>query len=164
VLNEGGAKECQQKWAEIAPLLQCKLCNATVDNSRVSPNNNRRRQNKNKWYTQEHHENLDPKAERKEHKKAIYICTMCMSDNWEIIEPSKWLRSAIKTVTLSTQTGRVWQQKIDGNIKGKCTTKPSISASRQRKTASRPPEELQSATGNDPWTSWRPLDASALKS
>eukprot|EP00978_Attheya_sp_CCMP212_P039361 scaffold203896_cov33-Attheya_sp.AAC.1 len=40
-----------------------------------------------------------------------------MSDQWEIIEPMKWSRSAIKTQTLSTQSGRVWRRKIDGDIK-----------------------------------------------
>eukprot|EP00978_Attheya_sp_CCMP212_P018180 scaffold49427_cov54-Attheya_sp.AAC.1 len=40
-----------------------------------------------------------------------------MSDNWEIIEPSKWSRWAIKTEILSTQSRRVWRQKIDGDIK-----------------------------------------------
>eukprot|EP00978_Attheya_sp_CCMP212_P004798 scaffold10568_cov23-Attheya_sp.AAC.1 len=116
-LNEEGAKECQKKWAEIAPLLICKLCDSTVENPRVSLDNNRRKQNKNKWYTKEHHKNLEPNGKRNEHKKAIYICAMCMSDNWEIIEPTKWSRSAIKTDILSTQSGRVWWQKIDGNIK-----------------------------------------------
>jgi hypothetical protein len=115
--NKEGAEECQKKWAEIAPLLQCKLCDATVRNPRVCSDNNRRKQCKNKWYTKEHHENLDPGTERKEHKKAIYICAVCMSDNWEIIEPTKWSRSAIKTVTLSTQTGRVWRRLIDSDIK-----------------------------------------------
>eukprot|EP00978_Attheya_sp_CCMP212_P040936 scaffold228895_cov54-Attheya_sp.AAC.1 len=115
--NKEGAKECQKKWAEIAPLLLCKLCNSTVENPRVSPDNNARKQNKNKWHTKEHHENLEPNGKRNEHKKAIYIFTMCMSDNWEILEPSKWLRSAIKTVTLLTQSGRVWRRKFDGNIK-----------------------------------------------
>jgi hypothetical protein len=56
--NKEGAEECQKKWAEIAPLLQCKLCDATVENPRVSFDNNRRKQNKNKWYTKEHHKNL----------------------------------------------------------------------------------------------------------
>jgi len=146
--NKEGAEECQKKWAEIAPLLQCKLCDATVKNPRVSSDNNRRKQNKNKWYTKEHHENLDPGTERKEHKKAIYICAMCMSDNWEMIEPTKWSRSAIKTVTLSTQTGRVWRRLIDSDIKA--YHKTSISISRHRKTTSKPSEALRSATGNDP--------------
>eukprot|EP00978_Attheya_sp_CCMP212_P015159 scaffold39012_cov59-Attheya_sp.AAC.5 len=70
--NEEGAKECQKKWAEIAPLLLCKLCDSTVENSRVRPDNNRRKQNKNKWYTKEHHENLDPNRKQNEHKKVIY--------------------------------------------------------------------------------------------
>eukprot|EP00978_Attheya_sp_CCMP212_P011101 scaffold27148_cov50-Attheya_sp.AAC.1 len=34
--EEGGAKECQKKWAEIATVLQCKLCEVTVQNQRVS--------------------------------------------------------------------------------------------------------------------------------
>eukprot|EP00978_Attheya_sp_CCMP212_P021075 scaffold61175_cov38-Attheya_sp.AAC.2 len=111
-------KGCQQKWAEIAPVLQCKLYEAIVENPRASSDNNRRRQNKNKWFTKEHHENLESKEENwKEHKKAIYICDMCMSDKWEILEPTKWSRTVIKTEILSTQSDRVWRRKIDGKMK-----------------------------------------------
>eukprot|EP00978_Attheya_sp_CCMP212_P028734 scaffold100036_cov33-Attheya_sp.AAC.1 len=62
---------------------------------------------------------MEPNGKQNEHKKAIYICAMCMLDNWEIIEPTKWSRSAIKIKTeiLSTQSGRVWRRKINGNIK-----------------------------------------------
>eukprot|EP00978_Attheya_sp_CCMP212_P014292 scaffold36349_cov53-Attheya_sp.AAC.3 len=57
--NDEGAAECQKKWVEIAPILQCKLCEATVKSPRVSPDNNRRKQNKNKWFIKDHHENLE---------------------------------------------------------------------------------------------------------
>jgi hypothetical protein len=84
--NKEGSKKCQKKWARIESLLLCKLCKATVENPRVSSDSNKwRKQTKNKWYTKEHHENLEPKAECNEHKEAIYICAMCMSDNLEIL-------------------------------------------------------------------------------
>eukprot|EP00978_Attheya_sp_CCMP212_P016263 scaffold42459_cov59-Attheya_sp.AAC.1 len=105
---------------------------------------------------------MEPNGKRNEHKKAIYICAICMSDNWEIIEPTKWSRSAIKTETLSTQSGRVWCRKIDGDIKAYHQTVDKHLETAEN--SSRPSEALRSATGNDPWTSWRPPNASALKS
>eukprot|EP00978_Attheya_sp_CCMP212_P048032 scaffold463195_cov55-Attheya_sp.AAC.1 len=79
-----------------------------VENPRVSPDNNRRKQNKNKWFIKKHHKNLELKENRNERKKSICICAMCMSDKWEIPEPSKWLSTVIKTgEIISTQAGRV---------------------------------------------------------
>jgi hypothetical protein len=105
---------CQKRWAEHAPTLQCKLCKATVKNPRISPDNNRRRATKNKWYTKKLESDGD--KENWEPTKAIHICAMCMSGKWDILEPNNWTSALIRTENLSTQASRVWRNKLDGEI------------------------------------------------
>eukprot|EP00978_Attheya_sp_CCMP212_P021665 scaffold63560_cov42-Attheya_sp.AAC.2 len=82
------------------------------------------------------------------------------ADKWEILEPTKWLRTVIKTEVLSMHTGRVWLQKINGEIKAYHETIDKHIET-EWKTTSNPSEVLQSITGNNPWTSWGLLNDNA---
>ena len=112
---EEGKKTSQKRWAETAPILRCKLCDATVKNPRITTDNNRRRQNKNKWFLKKT-EIVTGEKENIIEMRKIHICAMCMTDKWEILEPSKWSSAVIKTEQLSSLSSRVWRKKLDGEI------------------------------------------------
>jgi hypothetical protein len=63
---------------------------------------------------------------------------MYMSDNWEILEPTKWMRTVIQTECLVvTQTNRVRHQKLNGEIRA-YHHKLADKKSEQWKTTSNP--------------------------